>query len=157
MSPSHWLTQVHTHKCIFWSLNVLPFLSHLSKWWVRLLAVWLWSRVLQCQFSPDCVLIVRQAAPLAMAWSNLERSERSNICLQRWLYNFSGLVQLSFNVLQALLPLGSAHVQYIRVHYFSSDASRAFERAVHEADQLGCDGLLIDLRNNPGMQQAQHW
>ena len=45
-------------------------------------------------------------------------------------------------------------VSYLRLHYFSSQASKDLAAAVLEGESLGVAGYLIDLRNNPGAQRA---
>lgn len=47
------------------------------------------------------------------------------------------------------LPDGR-YVRYVRLHYFSSAATRAVERAVRRGERDGVDAYIIDLRNNPG-------
>ena len=58
-------------------------------------------------------------------------------------------------MLQAVLPGPDGPVQYIRVHYFSGETSRAFASALREAQGSGRIGILIDLRNNPGLALLQ--
>lgn len=41
-------------------------------------------------------------------------------------------------------------LMYIRVHYFSSEATRVLRNAVSQADGEGAVGIIFDLRNNPG-------
>eukprot|EP00892_Ulva_mutabilis_P000051 jgi/Ulvmu1/10046/UM059_0096.1 len=40
--------------------------------------------------------------------------------------------------------------QYIRLNYFSSDATKQVMQAIMEGETLGVDGYILDLRNNPG-------
>jgi len=48
-----------------------------------------------------------------------------------------------------LSPRGRS-VAYVRLHYFSRDASRALAGALVNAEARGDEGLVLDLRNNPG-------
>ncbi|KAK9796250.1 hypothetical protein WJX73_002715 [Symbiochloris irregularis] len=41
-------------------------------------------------------------------------------------------------------------LMYIRVHYFSSEATRVLRNAVMQGDSEGAVGIIFDLRNNPG-------
>lgn len=41
-------------------------------------------------------------------------------------------------------------VGYIRLRYFSSRATKELEKALEECEYRGVDGLVLDLRNNPG-------
>ena len=53
--------------------------------------------------------------------------------------------------LQALIGLPDGPtVCYLRLHYFSSEGTRAFMDAINMAEFWGVEGFVIDLRNNPG-------
>ena len=39
---------------------------------------------------------------------------------------------------------------YLRLHYFSSEGTRAVTDAISMAEYWGVEGYIIDLRNNPG-------
>ena len=53
--------------------------------------------------------------------------------------------------MQALIGLADGPtVSYLRLHYFSSEGTRAFVDAVNMAEYWGVEGYVIDLRNNPG-------
>lgn len=41
-------------------------------------------------------------------------------------------------------------VCYLRLHYFSSEGTRAFIDALSMSEYWGVEGYIIDLRNNPG-------
>ena len=41
-------------------------------------------------------------------------------------------------------------VQYIRLHYFSSKATRQFTQAMQAGERQQVAGYVLDLRNNPG-------
>mmetsp|Transcript_33081 Transcript_33081/g.63519 ORF Transcript_33081/g.63519 Transcript_33081/m.63519 type:complete len:544 (+) Transcript_33081:99-1730(+) len=41
-------------------------------------------------------------------------------------------------------------VQYVRVFYFTSQATLAFQDAILAGEMQGVDGFIVDLRNNPG-------
>lgn len=43
-------------------------------------------------------------------------------------------------------------VQYIRLHYFSSQATRQFTQAMQAGERQQVAGYVLDLRNNPGEQ-----
>jgi len=52
---------------------------------------------------------------------------------------------------QALIGLADGPtVSYLRLHYFSSEGTRAFIDAINMAEYWGVEGYIIDLRNNPG-------
>lgn len=52
---------------------------------------------------------------------------------------------------QALIGLADGPtVSYLRLHYFSSEGTRAFIDAINMAEYWGVEGYVIDLRNNPG-------
>ena len=54
-------------------------------------------------------------------------------------------------VVQALIGLADGPtVAYLRLHYFSSEGTRAFTDAISMAEYWGVEGYIIDLRNNPG-------
>ena len=53
--------------------------------------------------------------------------------------------------MQALIGLPDGPtVAYLRLHYFSSEGTRAFTDATSMAEYWGVEGYIIDLRNNPG-------
>ena len=53
--------------------------------------------------------------------------------------------------MQAVLTmLDGRLVQYIRLHYFSSQATRQFTQAIQAGERQHVVGYVIDLRNNPG-------
>ncbi len=53
--------------------------------------------------------------------------------------------------MQALIGLPDGPtVSYLRLHYFSSEGTRAFIDAINMAEYWGVEGYIIDLRNNPG-------
>ena len=56
-----------------------------------------------------------------------------------------------FSCLQGIIPGPNGPVEYIRVHYFSGETSRAFSEALRDAKGNGRFGIIVDLRNNPGM------
>ncbi|KAH7387157.1 hypothetical protein KP509_16G008500 [Ceratopteris richardii] len=41
-------------------------------------------------------------------------------------------------------------IAYMRLHYFSHNATKAMASAIREGESLGVDGYVLDLRNNPG-------
>ena len=45
---------------------------------------------------------------------------------------------------------GGTLVSYLRLHYFSSQASKDLAAAILDGERLGVDGYILDLRNNPG-------
>ena len=49
-----------------------------------------------------------------------------------------------------LKMLDGRMVQYIRLHYFSSQATRQFTQAMQAGERQQVTGYVIDLRNNPG-------
>ncbi len=49
-----------------------------------------------------------------------------------------------------LTTLDGRPVQYIRLHYFSSQATRQFTQAMQAGERQHVAGYVIDLRNNPG-------
>ena len=51
---------------------------------------------------------------------------------------------------------GGTLVSYLRLHYFSSQASRDLAAAILEGEALGMDGYILDLRNNPGAYPPTH-
>ena len=52
---------------------------------------------------------------------------------------------------QALIGLADGPtVSYLRLHYFSSEGTRAFVDAINMAEYWGVEGYIVDLRNNPG-------
>ena len=53
--------------------------------------------------------------------------------------------------LQGIIPGPNGPVEYIRVHYFSGETSRAFSEALRDAKGNGRFGIIVDLRNNPGI------
>ena len=57
--------------------------------------------------------------------------------------------------MQDVLPGPRGPVQYIRVHYFSGETSRLFSQALKSAEGSGRYGILIDVRNNPGLLHLQ--
>jgi len=44
----------------------------------------------------------------------------------------------------------SRAVQYVRINYFSSEASQIVLQAITQGEVLDVDGYVLDLRNNPG-------
>ena len=59
--------------------------------------------------------------------------------------------QMQGGVLQALIGLPDGPtVAYLRLHYFSSEGTRAVTDAISMAEYWGVEGYIIDLRNNPG-------
>ena len=54
--------------------------------------------------------------------------------------------------LQVLIGLADGPtVSYLRLHYFSSEGTRAVIDAINMSEYWGVEGYIIDLRNNPGM------
>ncbi|KAL3145262.1 hypothetical protein ABBQ32_001001 [Trebouxia sp. C0010 RCD-2024] len=52
---------------------------------------------------------------------------------------------------QALIGLPDGPtICYLRLHYFSSEGTRAVTDAINMAEYWGAEGFIIDLRNNPG-------
>ena len=49
-------------------------------------------------------------------------------------------------------PAGG-QVGYVRMFYFSSEATRALVQALSSWEAAGLQGYIIDLRNNPGGAQ----
>lgn len=53
--------------------------------------------------------------------------------------------------MQALIGLPDGPtICYLRLHYFSSEGTRAVTDAINMAEYWGAEGFIIDLRNNPG-------
>lgn len=58
--------------------------------------------------------------------------------------------------MQALIGLADGPtVSYLRLHYFSSEGTRAFIDAINMAEYWGVEGYVIDLRNNPGTHNSE--
>ena len=51
------------------------------------------------------------------------------------------------------LPDGPT-ICYLRLHYFSSEGTRAVIDALNMAEYWGVEGFIIDLRNNPGAPKS---
>ncbi len=55
---------------------------------------------------------------------------------------------------EARLPLpGGRAVSYLRLRYFSHEATAAMAQALQAGEADGCAGFIVDLRNDPGA----HW
>ena len=53
--------------------------------------------------------------------------------------------------MQVLIGLADGPtVSYLRLHYFSSEGTRAVLDAINMSEYWGVEGYIIDLRNNPG-------
>ena len=53
--------------------------------------------------------------------------------------------------MQALIGLPDGPtICYLRLHYFSSEGTRAVIDALNMAEYWGVEGFIVDLRNNPG-------
>ena len=70
--------------------------------------------------------------------------------LARWLAEWK-----TTSCLQGIIPGPNGPVEYIRVHYFSGETSRAFSETLRDAKGNGRYGIIVDLRNNPGMLPHQ--
>lgn len=54
-------------------------------------------------------------------------------------------------LLQSTIALSDGSwVRYLRVHFFSSEASNELKKALMQAEAEGVRGLILDLRGNPG-------
>jgi hypothetical protein len=52
--------------------------------------------------------------------------------------------------MRVLLASAARPAAYVRLHYMSSDTTRALAAALRRAEADRCLGVIIDLRNNPG-------
>lgn len=51
---------------------------------------------------------------------------------------------------QRQFPLGEGNIGYVRVSQFGEHTTSEFQDALKKLDKQGMEGLIIDLRNNPG-------
>jgi carboxyl-terminal processing protease len=60
------------------------------------------------------------------------------------------------NVSHELEEVGGARLGYVRMLSFSEDSGALLKRAVEKVDEEGTEGILLDLRHNPGglLEQA---
>ena len=54
------------------------------------------------------------------------------------------------NVSQKLEPVGGKQLGYVRMLSFSSESGAQLKRAVEKVEDEGAEGILLDLRHNPG-------
>ncbi len=53
--------------------------------------------------------------------------------------------------MRVLLDSAERPAAYVRLHYMGSDTTRQLAAALRRAEADRCMGIIIDLRNNPGV------
>ena len=53
--------------------------------------------------------------------------------------------------MRVLLASAERPAAYVRLHYMGSETTRALAAALRRAEAERCLGVVIDLRNNPGV------